>query len=100
MDLFHPVVGGMLVREWGLSPWIEVSSEHHHDYTQTPEHKTEGMLTCLADHLAHWAMGTSEVTIDEIRRLEVVSDLDLYDDDLQRLVDGKDRAIEIAEAFA
>ena len=100
MDDYHSLMGAMLVRDWGLAPWVEAAAAHHHDYSEAQEHRTEAMVVCFADQLAHWAMGTNDVEEEDLFGLQVVTDLDLYQDDVRRLLAGRDAAIEIAEAFA
>ncbi len=97
MDHFHGLLGGMLARRWKLAPWIETAAEHHHDYRRAKVHREEAMVTHFADHLAHWALGTREV---DPFALEVVSDLELYGDDVERLLGAKNDVLELVEAFA
>jgi len=100
MDQHHSLMGAMLVKEWELAPWVETVARHHHDYENATEHQTEVMVTCLADNLTHWAMESKEISEEALFELPVVADLDLYEDDLQSLLDGRDRAVDTAKAFA
>lgn len=99
MEHYHSLMGGMLVKEWGLPPWVETAARHHHDYENAQDHPIEAMVTCFADNLAHWAMQSGEVSEEDLFELPVVADLDFYEDDVHALLAGRDRAIEIAEAF-
>jgi HD-like signal output (HDOD) protein len=93
-------MGGLLIREWALPSWVETVARYHHDYQNAPQHQTEAMVTCLADNLAHWAMKSSkDVTEEELFELSVVEDLDLYEENVRSLLDGRDQAVESAMAF-
>jgi putative nucleotidyltransferase with HDIG domain len=46
----HALVGGVLIRRWGLPPSIATPIERHH----SPEAKGEAVLLRLADMLAHY----------------------------------------------
>ena len=100
MEKHHGVMGGLLIKEWALPSWVETVAEYHHDYQSAPQHQTEAMVTCLADNLAHWAMRSSkEVTEEDLFELSVVEDLDLYEENVRNLLDGRDQAVENAMAF-
>jgi len=100
MDRHHEVMGALLVREWALPSWVETVTRYHHDYENAEQHQTEAMVTCLADNLAHWAMKSNKkISEDELLELSVLGDLDLYEEDLRKLLDGRDHAVENAMAF-
>jgi HD-like signal output (HDOD) protein len=100
LDEFHGTVGGMLIEHWGLAPWIAVAAEFHHEPEEAPDHALEANVTQLADELAHWALGTRDVSEEDVRTSPALSELDLYEDDVERLLAARDGVLEVAEAFA
>lgn len=100
MERHHSLMGALLVKEWELPPWVETVTRYHHDYENAQQHQTEAMVTCLADNLAHWAMRSSkDVSEEDLFNLSVVGDLDLYEENVRSLLDGRDKAVESAMAF-
>lgn len=99
MERHHSLIGGVLMGKWGLAPWVETAATYHHDYANARDHKISAMVTCLADHLAHWAMQSRDISEEDLFELPVVADLDLYEGDLTSLLAERDRAIEMAETF-
>jgi HD-like signal output (HDOD) protein/DNA-binding CsgD family transcriptional regulator len=50
----HALVGGVLIRRWGLPASLATPIEHHHD----PEARGEAAVIRLADMLVHYEQGT------------------------------------------
>ena len=99
MDLFHERVGAKLVEHWSLPPWVRSSIEHHHDYDKAEDYHTEAMTAHLADHLAHWAADEDLTEEDFDADLPVLSDLNIYADELEELLRRRGEVLEVAEAF-
>ena len=49
----HALVGGVLIRRWGLPRSLATAIEHHHD----PDARGEAAIVRLADMLAHYEQG-------------------------------------------
>lgn len=98
MDEFHEAVGGMMVRHWELPKWMAEVVEHHHDYTGADEARRETMVTRLGDVLASWALAEGDAPFEG--DLDVQRALDLYPEDIERLLERRTSVLEIAEALA
>ncbi len=98
LEEFHTTVGAMLVERWGLAPWVVAAAEHHHRPEEAGAHEVEANVTNLADALSHWALSTRDV--GDPRTLPSVAALDLYDDDMVRIMAGREAVLELAAAFA
>ena len=96
---FHERVGAMLIQRWELTDWMSDVIAHHHDYRLVSEHKTEAMVTHLADVLSHWALDDDKEEEDFDRDDPVIADLNLYDDDIDALLALRGRVLEVTEAF-
>ncbi|HTA06838.1 MAG TPA: HDOD domain-containing protein [Solirubrobacteraceae bacterium] len=75
----HAVVGGMLIRRWGLPSSLAVTVERHHD----PQASVEAALIGLADMLAHYERGAA---VDPRELLASAGRVGLGLDGLRRLL--------------
>jgi putative nucleotidyltransferase with HDIG domain len=64
----HALVGGVLVRRWGLPPTIAATIERHHN----PEVEGEAAFIRLADMLAHYEQGASVSPSELLRSARTV----------------------------
>jgi putative nucleotidyltransferase with HDIG domain len=99
MDEFHEECAGRMVRSWKLAEWTEaVVANHHHPERATP-HEEQAYITRLADELADWALDTSKTPEDFGCDAAVVDALNLYPEDVAKLLAYRGKALEFAEAF-
>ena len=75
----HALVGGVLLRRWGMPGSIAGPVEHHHD----PEGKGDAAVLRLADMLAHHQRGDA---IAPAELLHSARAIDLSEKDLRRLM--------------
>ena len=99
MDRFHARVGALLVERWGLPEWIRDAIQHHDDGAPAAGHREDVLSTRLADELAKWA-GRGELGADDFDRdLAAISELSLYPDDVEHLLQRRPAVLEVAGAF-
>jgi putative nucleotidyltransferase with HDIG domain len=75
----HALVGGVLVRRWGLPPTIATTIERHHN----PEVEGDAAFVRLADMLAHYEQGAS-VSPSEL--LQTARSVGLGPEELRRVM--------------
>jgi HD-like signal output (HDOD) protein/DNA-binding CsgD family transcriptional regulator len=75
----HALVGGVLIRRWGLPASLATPIEHHHD----PEAEGEAALIRLADMLAHYEQGAPVSSSEMLQSARAVG---LGADELRRLM--------------
>ncbi len=98
MDEFHGRVGALMLERWKLAPWMAEAVKYHHETGAAPQFAEEARITRLADLLAHWAL--AECTQEELQaEAQLLSDLNLYSEDLSKLFEMRERVLGIAEAF-
>ncbi len=97
---YHAPLGCLLVREWSLPECLESVCLHHEDYTYALSHRREAKIANLAHILAAWAEGNGAWDLESLSALPVVSDLDISREQLEALMDERDRILEQAEVFA
>lgn len=99
MEVFHARVGAELVARWGLPAWVREAILHHDDHAGAEAHREDVMSTRLADELAKWA-GRNELAPDDFDLdLPVIADLDLYRDDVERLLQRRGAVLDAAASF-
>lgn len=99
MDQYHARVGGLLVDQWGMPDWVKASILHHHGYAQAPHSEEDVMCTHLADELVKWA-SRSELGVEDFDfDLPVLSDLNLYRDEVELLLQRRSAVLDVAESF-
>ncbi len=98
MDEFHERVGAMVSERWRLAPWIAQAVGHHHDPALATQYGEEACITHLADLLSHWAL---EKAVENEFEAEagLLSNLNLYREDLDKLLKMRGLVLEVAEAF-
>ena len=99
MEEFHATIGATLAERWNMAAWMVAAIRCHHDPAAAADHQDEASITCLADLLAHWALeeGTTERDFD--MEHPVLGHLNLYPDDVTRLLQQRGKVLDIAEAF-
>ena len=99
MAAFHEEVGATLIDQWNLPRWVYASILHHHEYQEADEFGDEVATVHLADRLAHWAFDEDRTAEDFDTDLPVLSDLNIYEDELDVLLQLRGKMMEIAETF-
>jgi HD-like signal output (HDOD) protein len=102
MDTYHTEVGSQLAQQWALPPQTVEAIRHHENYQEAPTFGEVTMTVNLAVSLARLAIESSEETweadLQELQGLQVLEDLHLKPDDLQKLVDQTERIQQTVEA--
>ncbi len=75
----HALVGGVLLRRWGIPGSVAEPVEHHHD----PEAEGDAAVIRLADMLAHYQRGDAVTPAEMLRSANAV---ELGEKDLRRLM--------------
>lgn len=95
---FHCRVGAAMAREWKLPARLAESILHHHDPENANEDgQTTARAVRLANDLAHWAIGPKKVEEDDVRNHPQLAALNLYPEDVERLIEMRDKVLAIAE---
>lgn len=100
MEELHAQVGGVLVSRWALADWMADAIAWHHTPEAAPRHEEEAMTTCLADHLAHWALERPEDDTEALRALPILRDLNIYPEELDQLLAARECVLAITEDWA
>lgn len=97
----HTVAGQRLAEHWSLPDATAEAIARHHDFETAMQHVQTVQITCLADVLAHWALGTGEPAIDDegAQAHPVSAALNLYPEDLLALMGKRDAVLSVMEAL-
>lgn len=97
----HTLAGRRLAEHWGLPDATVEAIARHHDFASATQHEQTVQITCLADVLAHWALGTGEPAIDDegTHVHPVGPALNFYPEDLRALMDKRHAVLSVMEAL-
>ena len=98
MNEFHESVAERMVTAWKLADWTVAVVAHHHEPAKAAPHEEEARITHLSDLLSYWALDENKSAAD-FGSYPVVSELNLYAEDLEALFALRGKVLEFAEAF-
>jgi putative nucleotidyltransferase with HDIG domain len=99
-DDLHAEMGAKLIRSWGLPEMFSEPVCYHHSPEEAPERTRYGaMMTCLADDLAHYALGPRRVDPDVLLGHSMLIHLGLHSVDVERLIMKSDEVTTAVEAL-
>ena len=99
LDEHHVSAGLLLAEEWRLPAPVVESIRWHHEPASAQLHADVAMTVCFADQLSHHVAPGSLApapTEDELRSHDVLVGLNLYPDEVERLLGLGGRAVEFA----
>jgi putative nucleotidyltransferase with HDIG domain len=99
MNEFHESIAERMVEAWKLAEWTVAVIAHHHDPAKAAPHDGEARITRLADLLSYWALDDTRTPEDFDADDPVIQELNLYPEDVDRLLAYRGKALEFAEAF-
>ena len=99
IDGYHSRVGGLIAEKWSLPKQVAEAIQYYDDYDHAASFRQECMLTCAADRLARHLLTPEEMPEDVLREHPVFSELNLYPNDIDQLVAGKDTVLAIVSAM-
>lgn len=96
---YHTRVGTLIADKWGLPKQVAESISYYHDYDHATAFRQECLLTCAADLLATHVLMPDELSEEELREHPVFTDLNLYPNDIDQLLAGKEKILTIVNAM-
>jgi len=95
----HGEMGARLVAAWNLPTWAQAAARHHHRPRAATSHADEVLTVHVADRLAHWSVDDDEPALAALRCDPVLAQLDIYADELDPLLEARERVANVAEAY-
>ncbi|MGQ0554635.1 MAG: HDOD domain-containing protein [Nitrospiraceae bacterium] len=96
---YHTEVGTMIADKWGLPKQVAVAIQYYGDYDHATEFRQECLLTCVANRLASHLLTPDEMPEDTLRDHSVFAELNLYPQDIDKLLLTKDQVSTIVNAM-
>ena len=96
---YHTRVGTLIADKWGLPKQVTESIAYYSDYDHAASFRQECLLTCVADRLATHLLTPDTLSEEELREHPVFADLNLYPNDIDQLLAGKDKALSMVNAM-
>jgi putative nucleotidyltransferase with HDIG domain len=99
MNEFHASMAERMLVAWKLADWTVAVVAHHHEPDKAAPHDEEARITRLADLMAYWAQDDARTTADFSADDPAIQELDLYPEDVEKLLGYRDQALQFAKAF-
>jgi putative nucleotidyltransferase with HDIG domain len=99
LEGYHTRVGTLIADKWGLPKQVAQAIAYYTDYDHATSFRQECLLTCVADRLATHLLAPDTLSEEELREHPVFADLNLYPNDIDQLLAGKDKAMSMVNAM-
>ncbi|MEW6246274.1 MAG: HDOD domain-containing protein [Nitrospirota bacterium] len=99
LEGYHARVGTMIAEKWGLPKQVAEAIAYSACYDQAPTFRQEVMITCLADRLATYVLEADVFDDLTVCDHPVFGDLNLYPNDVDTLLNARDRILAVVEAM-
>lgn len=96
---YHTRVGGLIADKWGLPKQVAEAIHYYADYDHAASFRQECMLTCVADRLASHLLNPEDMPGEQFRDHPVFAELNLYPNDIDQLLAGKDKVLAMVNAM-
>lgn len=100
IEEFYIPVGVAIGNDWALPHSVIESIEFHNNYDLAPQASQEAMICSAANLLATLLLADEDINIESIMEQEVMEKLNLYEDDLQQLLNKSCSILELVEAMS
>ncbi len=96
---YHTRVGVLIAEKWSLPKQVAEAIQYYGDYEHTTSFRQECMLTFVADRLASHLLTPEEMPEDSLRDHPVFAELNLYPQDIDKLLTTKEQVLTIVNAI-
>jgi putative nucleotidyltransferase with HDIG domain len=96
---YHTRVGVLIAEKWSLPKQVAEAIQYYGDYEHTTAFRQECMLTFVADRLASHLLAPEEMPEDSFRDHPVFAELNLYPQDVDKLLTTKEQVLTIVNAM-
>ena len=97
---FYIPVGLAIGKDWELPDTVIESIEFHQDFDSASKTMQEVMICSAANQLATHLLSDATIEIESLMASDVMERLNLYEDDLQKLLDKSDAIQKLVEAMS
>lgn len=99
LEGYHTRVGSLIADKWGLPKQVAEAIACYQEYDHATTFRQECMLTCVADRLATHLLAPDTLSEEDLREHPVCADLNLYPNDIDQLLAGKEKALAMVNAM-
>jgi HD-like signal output (HDOD) protein len=99
-DGLQKVVGAHILKTWGMPTIICESHQYLHDYRSAPHAMEQASIVNAATRFAQHMLAPQQLTLEELLNSEVFEDLNLYQDDIQILLEKNEQVKSSMEAMS
>jgi len=99
VDGYHSRVGALIAEKWSLPKQVAAAIQYCEDYDHADSFRQECLLTCAADKLASHLLVPEDMPEETLRAHPVFGELNLYPNDIDRLMTAKDHVLAVVKAL-
>lgn len=99
-DGLQKVVGAHVLKKWGMPTIICESHQYLQDYRNAPHAMEQASIVHAATRFAHHMLSPEQLSLEELTNSEVFEDLNLYQDEVQLLLNKGDSVKSSMEAMS
>ena len=96
---YHTRVGILIGEKWSLPKQVAEAIQYYGDYEHATAFRQECMITFVADRLASHLLTPEEMSEDSLRDHPVFAELNLYPQDVDKLLTTKEQVLTIVNAI-
>ncbi|MBS0151177.1 MAG: HDOD domain-containing protein [Nitrospira sp.] len=96
---YHTGVGVLIAEKWSLPKQVAEAIQYYGDYEHAAAFRQECMLTFVADRLASHLLTPEEMPEDSLRDHPAFAELNLYPQDVDKLLTTKEQVLTIVNAI-
>ena len=100
IEEFYITIGVTIGKDWELPNSVIECIEFHKEYDSAPQAIQEAMICSAANQLATLLLASETINLESLMESEVMEKLNLYEDDLQKLLDKSDTIQQLVEAMS
>ena len=100
IEEFYITIGVTIGKDWELPNSVIECIEFHKEYDSAPQAIQEAMICSAANQLATLLLASETIDLESLMESEVMEKLNLYEDDLQKLLDKSDTIQQLVEAMS
>ena len=99
-ERFQRAVGIKVCQQWQMPTLVQTAIEYLNNHQDAPSHNEQIAIVCGATSFARHMLDPDGLNKEQLCQLEIIEQLNLYEDEVNKLLDAKDVIKETLEAIS
>lgn len=99
-ERFQREVGLKVCQQWQMPTLVQTAIEYLNNHQDAPSHNEQIAIVCGATSFARHMLDPDGLNKEQLCQLEIIEQLNLYEDEVNKLLDAKDVIKETLEAIS